>query len=147
MEPGRTINVLISNPERKKERTDQDANDRELHVAGLGKNTTKQDLEKVFTKVRSVYIYFFACLTHISKFGPVKDIRMAMDNDGKFRAFAFVEFENEVGDSVFSTTRTALIIPFFKIDARAGLDANNQELKGRRMAITVADSRSKPKQR
>jgi len=47
---------------------------------------------------------------------------MAMDNDGKFRGFAFVEFENEVGDSVFSTTRTALIIPFFKIDARAGAE-------------------------
>lgn len=25
---------------------------------------------------------------------------MAMDNDGKFRGFAFVEFENEVGSAI-----------------------------------------------
>ncbi|GAW06502.1 rna-binding protein prp24 [Lentinula edodes] len=111
LEPDRVINVLISNPGRKKERTDQDANDRELHVAGLSKQTTKHDLQKLFTK-----------------FGPVKDIRMAMDNDGKFRGFAFVEFENES-------------------HARAALDANNQELKGRRMAITIADSRGKSRPR
>ncbi|KAJ3814647.1 hypothetical protein F5876DRAFT_86271 [Lentinula aff. lateritia] len=109
LEPDRVINVLISNPGRKKERTDQDANDRELHVTGLSKQTTKHDLQKLFTK-----------------FGPVKDIRMAMNNDGKFRGFAFVEFENES-------------------DARAALDANNQELKGRRMAVTIADSRGKPR--
>ncbi|KAJ3867729.1 hypothetical protein EV359DRAFT_61240 [Lentinula novae-zelandiae] len=96
LEPDRVINVLISNPGRKKERTDQDANDRELH--------------------RNL------------KFGPVKDIRMAMDNDGKFRGFAFVEFENES-------------------HARAALDANNQDLKGRRMAITIADSRGKSRPR
>ncbi|KAF9077529.1 hypothetical protein BDP27DRAFT_1311204 [Rhodocollybia butyracea] len=111
LEPGRTINVLLSNPERKKERTDQDANDRELHISGLSKQTTKKDLEKLF-----------------SKFGPVKDVRMAVDNEGKPRGFAFVEFENE-------------------IDARTGLSANNHELKGRRMAVTVADSRVKPKHR
>ncbi|KAJ3800908.1 hypothetical protein GGU11DRAFT_676191 [Lentinula aff. detonsa] len=111
LEPDRIINVLISNPGRKKERTDQDANDRELHVAGLSKQTTKDDLQKLFTK-----------------FGPVKDIRMAIDKDGKFRGFAFVEFENES-------------------HARVALDANNHELKGRRMAITIADSRVKSTQR
>ncbi|KIK69665.1 hypothetical protein GYMLUDRAFT_212399 [Collybiopsis luxurians FD-317 M1] len=111
LEPERAINVFISNPERKKERTDQDANDRELHVAGLHKQMTKNDLVKLF-----------------SKFGPLKDVRMATDNDGKFRGFAFVEFENES-------------------DARTALDANNQELKGRRMAVTIADSRAKPKLR
>ncbi|KAJ4482272.1 hypothetical protein J3R30DRAFT_3681497 [Lentinula aciculospora] len=111
LESGRTISVLISNPERKKERTDQDANDRELHVAGLSKQTTKHDLQKLF-----------------AKFGPVKDIRMAMDSDGRFRGFAFVEFADEG-------------------HARAALDANNHELKGRRMAITIADSRVKSKQR
>ncbi|KAJ3894244.1 hypothetical protein GG344DRAFT_41516 [Lentinula edodes] len=118
LEPDRVINVLISNPGRKKERTDQDANDRELHVAGLSKQTTKHDLQKLFTKARN----------KTSIFGPVKDIRMAMDNDGKFRGFAFVEFENES-------------------HARAALDANNQELKGRRMAITIADSRGKSRPR
>ncbi|KAJ4001680.1 hypothetical protein F5050DRAFT_1708044 [Lentinula boryana] len=120
LEPDRIINVLISNPGRKKERTDQDANDRELHVAGLSKQTTKDDLQKLFTK-----------------FGPVKDIRMAMDKDGKFRGFAFVEFENESQPFLKSS----------KNHARVALDANNHELKGRRMAITIADSRVKSTQR
>jgi hypothetical protein len=51
LEPGLSLNVLISNPERKKERTDQDANEREIYVAGLSRFTTKVDLEKLFTPV------------------------------------------------------------------------------------------------
>ena len=34
IEPDMSLNVYISNPERKKERTDADANDREIYVAG-----------------------------------------------------------------------------------------------------------------
>jgi hypothetical protein len=45
------MNVFISNPERKKERTDNDANGREIYVAGLSKFTTKEDLEKLFGTV------------------------------------------------------------------------------------------------
>ncbi|KAK7469083.1 Splicing factor [Stygiomarasmius scandens] len=78
LEPERAINVFISNPERKKERTDQDADNRELYVAGLSKFTTKADLEKLF-----------------STFGHVKDIRMGLDKDGKSKGFAFIEFEDE----------------------------------------------------
>jgi squamous cell carcinoma antigen recognized by T-cells 3 len=43
--------VFISNPERKKERTDSDANDRELYVAGLSRSVKKEDLEKLFKTV------------------------------------------------------------------------------------------------
>lgn len=46
-----TLNVFISNPERRKERTDADANDREIYVAGLSKFVTKGDLEKLFKTV------------------------------------------------------------------------------------------------
>jgi hypothetical protein len=52
LEPGHPVNVFVSNPERKKERTDIDANERELYVAGLNKFTTKADLENVFKPVR-----------------------------------------------------------------------------------------------
>jgi hypothetical protein len=45
------MNVYISNPERKKERTDHDANEREIYVAGLSKFTKKEDLEKLFKTV------------------------------------------------------------------------------------------------
>jgi squamous cell carcinoma antigen recognized by T-cells 3 len=52
LEPGHPMNVLLSNPERKKERTDTDANEREIYVAGLSKFTTKGDLENLFKTVR-----------------------------------------------------------------------------------------------
>lgn len=45
------LNVFTSNPERKKERTDADANDREVYVAGLSKFVSKEDLEKLFKTV------------------------------------------------------------------------------------------------
>ncbi len=48
---GHRMSVLISNPERKKERTDSDANDREVYVAGLSKYVTKQELEALFKTV------------------------------------------------------------------------------------------------
>ena len=46
------MSVYISNPERKKDRTDSDANDREVYVAGLSKLVTKGDLQNVFKTVR-----------------------------------------------------------------------------------------------
>ncbi|EPQ51022.1 hypothetical protein GLOTRDRAFT_66218 [Gloeophyllum trabeum ATCC 11539] len=105
LEPGLPLNVYISNPERKKERTDADADAREVYVAGLSKFTTKEDLEKIFRT-----------------YGPVKDIRMAQDESGRPKGFAFVEYELEK-------------------DALAALAANNHELKGRRIAVTLADTR------
>jgi hypothetical protein len=59
LEPGLSLNVYVSNPERKKERTDADANAREVYVAGLSRYATKEDLEKLFRTVspRSSYPY------------------------------------------------------------------------------------------
>ncbi|KAK7048174.1 ATP-dependent DNA helicase PIF1 [Favolaschia claudopus] len=109
LEPGIAMNVFISNPERKKERTDQDADERELYVAGLSKFTTKEDLEKLF-----------------KPYGSLKGVRMALDKDNHSKGFAFVEFEDEKS-------------------AQAALEANNQELKKRRIAVTLADSRRSKK--
>ena len=50
-----TLNVFISNPERRKERTD--ASDREVYVAGLSKFATKDDLEKLFKTVSKPFPY------------------------------------------------------------------------------------------
>ncbi|KAK7690329.1 hypothetical protein QCA50_006986 [Cerrena zonata] len=106
---GHPMSVLISDPGRRKDRTDSDANDRELYVAGLAKSVTKDDLMKIFTT-----------------YGSVKDIRLALDDQRKTKGFAFVEFEQAA-------------------DAVSALAANNFELKKRRMAVTIADSRrSKP---
>ncbi|CAL1712564.1 unnamed protein product [Somion occarium] len=109
LEPGHRMSVLISNPERKKERSDVDANDRELYVAGVSKFATKDDLMKVFIT-----------------YGPVKDVRLALDDKQRPKGFAFVEFEQAK-------------------DAVSALAANNYELKKRRLAVTLADTRrSKP---
>ncbi len=53
IEEGRRLSVYISNPERRKERTDSDANEREIYIAGLSKLATKEDLETLFKTVRS----------------------------------------------------------------------------------------------
>ncbi|KAI3616179.1 rna-binding protein prp24 [Moniliophthora roreri] len=107
LEPGLQLNVFISNPERKKERTDQDANDREIYVTGLNKSTTKTDLENLFRQ-----------------YGSVKEVRLATEENGVSKGYAFVEFEDVK-------------------DAHAALEANNQELRNRRIAVTFADSRAK----
>ncbi|KAG5646531.1 hypothetical protein DXG03_003298 [Asterophora parasitica] len=107
LELNQPMNVFISNPERKKERTDQDANEREIYVAGLSKFTTKVDLDKLF-----------------KTYGAIKEVRMATDEKGQSKGFAFIEFEQEK-------------------DALAALGANNHELKKRRIAVTLADSRGK----
>ncbi|OCH91935.1 RNA-binding protein Prp24 [Obba rivulosa] len=111
LEPGMPLSVLISNPERKQERTDSGANDREVYVAGLSRFATKEDLENLF-----------------KTYGAVKDVRMALDNNGRPKGFAFVEFEREE-------------------DARAALSANNHELKRRRIAVTLADTHVRSKNR
>ncbi len=53
---------------------------------------------------------------------------MILDDKGQSKGFAFVEFHSES-------------------DARAALAANNHELKRRRMAVTLADSRARGKNR
>ncbi|KAG5654253.1 hypothetical protein H0H81_005496 [Sphagnurus paluster] len=111
LEPNQPMNVFISNPERKKERTDQDANEREIYVAGLSKFTNKADLDKVF-----------------KTYGTIKEIRMTTDEKGHSKGFAFIEYEQEK-------------------DALAALNANNHDLKKRRIAVTLADSRGKARQR
>ncbi|VDB84644.1 unnamed protein product [Peniophora sp. CBMAI 1063] len=105
LESGMPLSVYISNPERKKERTDANANAKEVYVAGLSKFTTKEDLEKRF-----------------KAYGSVKDIRIPLDDQGRAKGFAFVEFETEA-------------------DAVKALGANNEDLKGRRIAVTIADAR------
>jgi hypothetical protein len=66
LEPGLSLNVYLSNPERKKERTDADANSREVYVAGLSKFVTKQDLEKLFRTVSSPVVRPLLLLTKMS---------------------------------------------------------------------------------
>ncbi|KAH9035591.1 hypothetical protein EDB84DRAFT_1485100 [Lactarius hengduanensis] len=111
LEPGHNLNVYISNPERRKERTDADADAREVYVAGLSKFVTKDDLARLFRT-----------------YGPVKEVRMALTTENHSKGFAFIEFEEEK-------------------DAVKALAANNYELKKRRIAVTLSDTRVRSQKR
>jgi len=53
--PGMKLTVLVSDPQRKKERTDADADEREVYIAGLSRFAKKEDLESIFRQVNSVH--------------------------------------------------------------------------------------------
>jgi hypothetical protein len=92
---GLQLSVDISDPQRKKERTDVQANQKELYVAGLAKSVTEQDLRKLFEQVRSCFFLRRRRL-NVKQFGIVTGIRVAMDDTKAFcRGFAFVDFDTE----------------------------------------------------
>lgn len=66
LELGHSLKVYISNPERRKERTDADANAREVYVAGLSKFVTKDDLSKLFQAVCPLVMSMFSSLTDVT---------------------------------------------------------------------------------
>ncbi|KAG8854312.1 Splicing factor [Tulasnella sp. 330] len=78
VEQGMALSVAISNPERKKVRTDANIELREIYVAGLAKTTTQKDLETLFADC-----------------GAIKGVRVPLDDHGKTKGFGFVEFEQE----------------------------------------------------
>lgn len=51
LQPGMRLSVLVSDPERKKERTDVNKNAKEVHVSQLAKSVTEDDLKKLFAPV------------------------------------------------------------------------------------------------
>ncbi|KAK4054023.1 Splicing factor [Microbotryomycetes sp. JL221] len=75
---GHKISVLISDPTRKKERTDVGANDKELYIAGLAKSTKEDDLRALF-----------------GEYGQLKGVRVPVDDKGLSKGFAFIEYDDE----------------------------------------------------
>lgn len=57
-----------------------------------------------------------------SEAGAIKDVRVATQEDGKSRGFAFVEFENAA-------------------DAQEGLKLNGKELEGRELRLNISKPR------
>lgn len=72
---------------------------------------------------------------------------MTVDEQGRSKGFAFVEFEQEA--SLFLSPRCRFVrlrlcmtsIAPEQKDALNALNANNYDLKSRRMAVTMSDSR------
>lgn len=138
LEPERALSVAISNPARKKERTDAKLSAKEVVVTQMSKFVDRKDLERLF-----------------QPFGEIKDIRMNLDNEGHVRGAAFVEFADEVCPpfhpakdgcdglkSGLLTVRTPL--PEKRQSAaQAALSMSNHELKKRRIAVTMPDHRAK----
>ncbi|GAA5845158.1 hypothetical protein JCM3766R1_002090 [Sporobolomyces carnicolor] len=106
LEPGHKLGVFVSDPSRKKSRSDTGANNRELYVSSLTKFVKEDELRKVF-----------------EPYGTLKGIRLVTDDNGDCKGFAFVEYEDEAS-------------------AQAALVLNNHELRKRRMAVTIAQSRA-----
>lgn len=48
------LSVLVSDPTRKKERTDADSKECEVYIAGLSRFTKREDLQSLFQQVRLV---------------------------------------------------------------------------------------------
>ncbi|GAA5875208.1 hypothetical protein JCM3774_004169 [Rhodotorula dairenensis] len=78
LEPGHALVAQISDPSRKKSRSDADANKRELYIANIARSVKEQDLHKLF-----------------EGYGTLKGIRVPTDEQGLCKGFAFVEFEDE----------------------------------------------------
>ncbi|GAA5883970.1 hypothetical protein JCM6882_002087 [Rhodosporidiobolus microsporus] len=78
LEPSHPLSVLISDPSRKKSRTDTNANQSELYVAGLARSTKEADLRKLF-----------------EPYGALKGVRVPTDDGGGCKGFAFVEYEEQ----------------------------------------------------
>ncbi|BGP20532.1 hypothetical protein JCM10213v2_008693 [Rhodosporidiobolus nylandii] len=72
---GETAAIQFANP---KSRTDANANDRELYIAGLARSTKEADLRKLFEPFRAV-----------------KGVRVPTDDNGGCKGFAFVEYEEQ----------------------------------------------------
>ncbi|WFD43251.1 Splicing factor [Malassezia psittaci] len=73
------LQVFLSNPSHKKQRTDANANERELYMTGLPRNAQKEDIKKFF-----------------EQHAPVEDVRLPLRPDGKSRGIAFISFHNAI---------------------------------------------------
>ncbi len=73
---------------------------------------------------------------------------MALDADNHSKGFAFVEFEEEVGKFVnIITSFDSDLQSAWQADASRALGANNYELKKRRIAVTLSDTRVRSRKR
>ena len=88
------MGVYISDPARKKERTD--AGPKEIRVTGVAKSVTKADLEDLFAKVNPRPAGAEFLLRYPLQYGQVKDVRLVSGAGG--HQIAFVDFTTEVSD-------------------------------------------------
>jgi hypothetical protein len=89
----------------------------------------------------------YCSLNDLVQYGVVSEVRIATGEDGKCKGFAFVDFEQEVRFSWGPCFVSLSAVRLSQQDAQAALTANNHELKRRRIAVTLTDSRVRPRNR
>ncbi|GAC98774.1 polyadenylate-binding protein [Pseudozyma hubeiensis SY62] len=77
--PGRKLNVALSDPSRRKQRSDAQEDGKELFVSGFPRNISEDELK----------VYFEA-------YGSVKGVRLLRNADGGLRGIGFVDFETQL---------------------------------------------------
>jgi squamous cell carcinoma antigen recognized by T-cells 3 len=140
LESGLTLNVFISNPERKKERTDAAADQKEIYVAGLSIFTKQADLHKLFKTVSEVHP--LEVLIHEQR-PPVRGCQRNSHGDGQRRQVQRLRFCRVRGGGTCRVVAPCddKLMQLCQAGAAASLNANNHEFKGRRIAVTIADAR------
>ncbi|SNX83560.1 uncharacterized protein MEPE_02267 [Melanopsichium pennsylvanicum] len=75
--PGRQLNVALSDPSRRKQRSDAPENAKELFVSGFPRNVKEDEFKAFF-----------------EEFGTVKGVRLLRNQEGGLRGIGFVDFES-----------------------------------------------------
>uniref|UniRef100_V5ESA2 U4/U6 snRNA-associated-splicing factor PRP24 n=1 Tax=Kalmanozyma brasiliensis (strain GHG001) TaxID=1365824 RepID=V5ESA2_KALBG len=75
--PGRALSVALSDPSRRKQRSDAGENAKELFVSGFPRNISEYDLKSFF-----------------EEFGAVTGVRLLRNAEGGLRGIGFVDFES-----------------------------------------------------
>ncbi|CAO1625875.1 unnamed protein product [Parajaminaea phylloscopi] len=77
--PGTALQVHLSDPSRRKQRTDANANDRELFVTGIPKKCSPEEVQ-----------------SHFDALGDVQGFRMPRGQDGQIKGIAFVDYRTPI---------------------------------------------------
>ncbi|CAO1613556.1 unnamed protein product [Jaminaea pallidilutea] len=71
-----TLQVFLSDPSRRKQRTDANAAERELYITGVSRSATMEELRPIF-----------------EAHGTVEDLRIPTSSDGRIKGLAFVHYK------------------------------------------------------
>lgn len=91
--------MLISEPERKKPRSDANAESREVYITGLSKFVAEKDIRRLFGPVSDTFVLSNDLKAHeqsAGQFGDIKRVVLPTDEEDHCKGFAFVEYTEEV---------------------------------------------------
>lgn len=120
------LQVFLSNPSHKKQRSDANANERELYMTGLPRTVAQDEVQAFF-----------------EAHAPVESVRVPLRPDGKSRGIAFITFHSEIDarramQATNSTKFKGRLVAVTLADAgRRGHSEQKEESKDDRFARSV----------